>query len=378
MHRLQTYILSACLTVGACLLSFGALEAGLRLFYPQIIEIHPNGLWQLSKTRGVQLTPGFDDIHMFTDFKVRITINEQGYRDRVYGPKPPGVFRILTIGDSFTFGFGVEQHEVFSKVLETMLNQRKAGAFEVINGGAPGYSSHQELIFLKEIGPTLNPDLVIVGLFPYNDLADNQRPLDRYEIAYGYLYDNEGYNIVRESEKTGLPIPFKGYLWAHSHAYRLLADRYRRLKVPDAAPEVDVGRTENTATDQHQPGYETTPQTEFMIDEKTRAIFRDIADVTEELGGQAVMMLISDVNQADSPESVWKSQWDQLKHMAALNDMPVIDLAPVFLNVHQAGDTPDFWYLINNHWNASGHRLVAETVYEALLTQNLIPGASGP
>ena len=65
--------------------------------------------------------------------------------------------RVLVLGDSFTWGFGVEQEQIFTEVIE---NSRKD--VEVINAGVSGYSPDQELIWLREQGMHFQPDLVLL------------------------------------------------------------------------------------------------------------------------------------------------------------------------------------------------------------------------
>ena len=97
-----------------------------------------------------------------------IEINSRGLRDREYPyEKPPGVFRILFLGDSFVFGSGgVDYGRRFTELLESSAPQ-----LEVVNAGVPGYSPDQEFLFLQSEGYRYQPDLVVVGLF-MNDFSE--------------------------------------------------------------------------------------------------------------------------------------------------------------------------------------------------------------
>ena len=95
--------------------------------------------------------------------------NSLGLRNREIGPKPPGTFRILFLGDSMLFFGATESGSLFTQVLEENLHQGLGRAVEVINAGVPGYTTYQELEFLKLYGLTMDPDLVILG-FVFNDL----------------------------------------------------------------------------------------------------------------------------------------------------------------------------------------------------------------
>lgn len=98
-----------------------------------------------------------------------ISINSMGFRDREVGATaPPGVTRILAVGDSFTIGLGVEGHEAWPKVLERRLNEARPGSFEVLNLGVPGYNLRQVVRHLQR-HLDLRPDLVIY-LFASNDI----------------------------------------------------------------------------------------------------------------------------------------------------------------------------------------------------------------
>src|SRR5436309_6324437 len=85
---------------------------------------------------------------------IRYAINADGFRDRRYArPKPPGTFRIVVLGDSIAFGFGVAEEETFPKVLEARIAatapQRRV---EVLNLGVSGYNSFNEEALFADVG----------------------------------------------------------------------------------------------------------------------------------------------------------------------------------------------------------------------------------
>ncbi len=93
-----------------------------------------------------------------------VKINSEGMRDDEYGlEKPKDVYRIAVLGDSNTFGLGVEQDETYSAVLERMLEKNLDSKYEVLNFGVPGYTSKQELELLKTKVLSYEPDLVILA-----------------------------------------------------------------------------------------------------------------------------------------------------------------------------------------------------------------------
>ncbi len=98
--------------------------------------------------------------------------NSLGLRNREIGPKKSGVCRILFIGDSLIWSGESTSGKLFTEVLEDRLNAAYSTGkrtFEVINAGVPGYTTYQELEFLKIYGLDMKPDVVVLG-FVFNDL----------------------------------------------------------------------------------------------------------------------------------------------------------------------------------------------------------------
>lgn len=90
------------------------------------------------------------------------TINSRGFRGPEFADaKEPGVIRVVTLGESSTFGYHDRDDETYPHYLQQFLNESAAGKrFEVINLGIPHINSEQILaLFIAEALP-LQPDVV--------------------------------------------------------------------------------------------------------------------------------------------------------------------------------------------------------------------------
>ncbi len=92
-------------------------------------------------------------------------------RDREYRPlKPPGHFRILMLGDSFTYGLGVEDDaRIFPEILERRFNELKPDPrvveYELLNAGIPMYLTGEWVERFKSLEVTFQPDFVVAVFF---------------------------------------------------------------------------------------------------------------------------------------------------------------------------------------------------------------------
>lgn len=95
---------------------------------------------------------------------VPLATSTAGFRDRDYPTaKPSGARRVVGIGDSVMFGWGVADGEDYLSLTETRL--AAAGRpVEVLNMAVPGYNSAMEVAALRQRGLAYAPDLVVVGL----------------------------------------------------------------------------------------------------------------------------------------------------------------------------------------------------------------------
>jgi hypothetical protein len=108
------------------------------------------------------------------DGGVEMDVNSLGFRGPDVSPqKPTGTYRILGVGDSFTFGVGVREPDTFLRRLESQFNGRENGRrFEVLNVGVQGYNTRDEVLTLEGRWLAFNPDLVLINFY-LNDAYDD-------------------------------------------------------------------------------------------------------------------------------------------------------------------------------------------------------------
>lgn len=123
--------------------------------------------------------PFSETIFYGSDTKLKpthIKINSYGFRDYEYSfNKSSNTFRIIGLGDSHTFGWGVELDETYLKLLEKKLNENSKIKYEVLNLGVVGFNTRQEVELFKTKGLELNPDLIIIG-FVVDDVTESIPP----------------------------------------------------------------------------------------------------------------------------------------------------------------------------------------------------------
>ena len=163
------------------ILSLFLVELSLRMYYT-VFTNYDVEMWRYANLVKTKVDDGRLHFHRpnarATIMGAEVITNSKGLRDSEHTyEKEKGTYRILSVGDSFTFGFGVKQPLVFSNLLENYLNETKPlkgfSRYEVINGGVGNYTTNQELAFLENEGYKYNPDHIILNFY-INDAEKEQ------------------------------------------------------------------------------------------------------------------------------------------------------------------------------------------------------------
>jgi len=131
---------------------------------------------------------------------VDVVINSKKLRDAEYEyAKPRNATRILMIGDSVTFGWGVSLENTVSKYLEKSLNMVSGkDQFEVINAGVGNYNTEMEVEYFLAEGYKYSPDVVILNYF-INDAEKTPTKKNFFlsNISYAYVYLAGRFDLLR-------------------------------------------------------------------------------------------------------------------------------------------------------------------------------------
>lgn len=119
---------------------------------------------------GLIFPPGSALTYQTPEFSFTANINRLGFRDREFTLTKEAGARILAVGDSFTYGWGVSVEQSWPKALEARLRERGYDV-EVANLGQPGGSPLAYAQTAARAVPLLKPDLVIVCITQGDDLA---------------------------------------------------------------------------------------------------------------------------------------------------------------------------------------------------------------
>ncbi len=330
---------TASLVVAATVLALGLAEGVARLLAPSWAPRHAErNFWRYDELLGWAHREGASGTLRHPDFEVRVEISEQGFRDRPYPQeRVPGQSRMLVLGDSFSWGFGVERQEILWEILEA-----RHPDWEIINSAVSGYGTDQQLLFLERRGLDFRPDVVVLQIHP-NDVQDTAA-----ERRYGY--PKPSFQLEPEARLTlhGVPVPRLSLVWRAQRRLGESSYLFNRLRSVEQLFEAAVGSVPTGAA-----GFETEPDLAL-----TQALLRRMASDCREVGIR--LLVVSTPGPRDFADGLART-------LAGLG-VPYHSLDEAFKG--RSREKTKFPH--DPHWNARGQRVAADAVEEFLVEQSVL------
>jgi lysophospholipase L1-like esterase len=349
MQRLPAKLLLACASI---LLTFVVLEAAFRLL--DLRGFHQNrtrGEWMKAmrpKEEGIRwVWPLFRPHAEFTlayDSNPRgyfdegngltYRMNNQGFRGRDFSTaKPEGVFRIMLVGDSFTFGEGVRLEDTFAVGVERILRAELGTKvdLEVLNVALGAWGTRAEYHYLMKEGLGFEPDLVVLVFVP-ND-AQYAGGLDIWQ-DFRAIYEAPA--LLRRS-----------YLgsWVYSNVARIVLGRRYVEGLVDGAM---AKREEWTGT---------------------MAMLKDMRRFVNEAGSRYAIVIFPFMYELNDRYPIAPVH-ELVGEAAREKGIPYLDLLPSFIGRSYT----DLWvHPSDQHPNERGHEIAARAMADFLISEELIP-----
>jgi lysophospholipase L1-like esterase len=281
---------------------------------------------------------------------IRYEINADGFRGpRATRPKAAHALRIAVLGDSVTFGYGVNEPETYPSLLAARL----AGALphravEVLNFGVNGYNPYTEAALFADLGPTYAPDVVLVQ-FCINDLNDPTMHFDASTtVALGLLPD-----AAFPDPRTRNPAAVRRRFDCHGvRLCQLLSAAWHPVAPTDAAA-LGAGLVPHDAPSEVDLAWLT-------------ARYAEIGQTAAAIGARPVLVVFPYSTQLapDAPSAIETT----LARLAADLGWTVIDLLPAYRAAARDGALfADLW-----HPTVAGQRVAAAAIADALLGDGVL------
>lgn len=319
---------------------------------------------------GWRLVPNWRGRHHHPDFAVEYKINAHGFRaDADWNVLPPAK-QILVVGDSFTFGIGVNDDETFVHYLNELAPERH------LNCGVPGYSTDQEVLLAERDLLQRAPACLRLVVHLGNDVFDN-----RLTVPMQVRAAKPWFELVRdELLLCGVPVPYavrhdaprptlagvvlgeslrtswRGRAEQRSALIRMLAGSW----LPEPGLPADFG-----------------PRMEPSIALTVRLIER-LRMSCHAAGAEFAVVLLAGRSFVEAPLSLSGQYQDYLRRELtaglAAAGISTMDLAVRLQQRHQlAGGR--WFHLRDGHLNADGHRIVAEILTSAIARREVADDA---
>lgn len=305
---------------------FLLLELAVRVFVPESIPLgnQTRQFWTHDSLLGWAHRKGISGIQNIQGKEIQVSINSKGLREDEVEYSPDSRYRILLLGDSFGWGFGVELNDRMSNRIEDQLD-----SLEIINASVAGYSTDQQLLYYQHEGYKYHADLVMV-LFCENDFLGNT--LRRIHWYNKPLFTAEGDSLLL----SNVPVPelsfyqrVRRFLSGKSHLLSLLLKRIAFIN------------TSSYSNDLNEADYAGII-TEKILKSLKNAVSNDKAE-----------LLLVAIPMSEKLNNT-------LREIADRNRIRYLDLTPFFT------DQNDIIIPGDGHWNARGNKIAAYAVIQAI------------
>ncbi len=352
----------ALLVLASLGVSLGMAEVAVRLAAPQDrLLVRPYLRPDEELGSAFKSNQVYFDRHQEPIYTYHVRTNNHGYRmDEDVNPSP-AVRKVLALGDSFTFGWGVEIEDAFFSLLKKRIEARYAGV-QVLNTGREGFSTGHVFKKLRRESDRYQV-CAAVYFMNWTDLVDNVNQDPNYRVT-SFRRAAQG-AIVLTDEKAFSPfkrfllIHLPGYDWLNQHSqFFVLIKRFLRTRAEAVVP---FGPAEQVSG----------ADPELMTDVALAHLER-IAALARGKNLQVMVVWLPGFIELFTPQNGLNGVLAGFKSRASKSSgLRLFDPTPVLADAIRGRYQPDDLFFRDNyssfgHYNKTGHAMFAAAVAEAV------------
>jgi hypothetical protein len=339
----RKYIPPLFITAGSVVIALLLIELFLRIFTPSAHipqrEYDPHLGWRGRSNLKCILAE--------QSFSISISQNSKGFRDKSRNSKGTwGVYRVLCTGDSFTWGWAVEQDAIYTSILEKRL-LHEGYPVEIINTGVGGYSTDQVLLYLQREGFDYSPDIVVYQA-AQNDITGNAQTVVEGLYHKPYFVLNDKGEPILEGYPVPPFTPLQRLRYCLSRHSRLAYFLKHRIHL-----SLFRGRGDAPGT-----GQVLRDRTEIDTEYPFRLFCALISKMHGECKARGVRLAVL-IDFPFDPEQI--KLWGR-----TCGGVDTHFLKAYLRSNEESYDTPAF-IPKDGHWTESGHRWIADYLHDSLL-----------
>src|ERR1700733_9025572 len=327
--RRPTAAMNAIVLVIAILFGCIAMEVALRVIFAHSLDFSME-MWKYAvKLKAPVANPGLSFAHAPNRsaflMGVPVSINSDGLRDREFSlEKPSGVYRVMMLGDSTTFGWGVKPEDTAAKFLERKLNADLPAGYnrvEVMNTGVGNYDTVQEVTYYETIGWKYHPDLVVLVFF------------------------------INDPEPV--PIEKKGFLIDRSYLIAFATNRIDGL-MRHAGVRPDWKTYYASLYDDDRPGFQACKKALLSLAASTRSH-----------NAKLLVAILPELHQINGDSYPFRPAHRKIKDVMAAENVPVLELID---GLKDHGPEETLWVTaLDDHPNAKANNLISDQLEQWIL-----------
>jgi lysophospholipase L1-like esterase len=199
---------------GACVLAIAAAAIAAEFLLPEPAQF-TGAIWRQARGSIEEHEPGklrprahWSGVQTVGGGVQRVRHNALGMRGPEVTPKQSGERRVLFLGDSVTYGIGVQEEETFALQVASLLARTYGGQVTTGIAACPGFGIRDHVDLLRRAHDAFAPDLIVSCVFVENDLYDDLQ-LERGVFAGYPVFQAPQLRLLRSSWRARLAIASK-------------------------------------------------------------------------------------------------------------------------------------------------------------------------